>query len=72
MIIKTLVPKLGEAMHYLGKPVTNGLGARIGSITEVKDVGDCYELMMDVPCVYSKPDKDMYSSYKYSYTDRSE
>lgn len=48
MIIKTIVPKLGDSMHYLGKPVTNELGVRIGSISEVKDEGDHYELTMDV------------------------
>lgn len=61
MIIKTIVPKIGDAMHYIGKPVNNGVGARIGSISEVKDEGDHYELIMDVPCVYYKPDNDMYS-----------
>ena len=48
MIIKTIVPKLGEAHAYLGKPVTNECGVRIGSISEVKDVGDHYELIMNV------------------------
>ena len=62
MIIKTIVPKLGDAMYYLGKPVTNGIGTRIGSITEVKEDGDQLELIMDVQGVYSKPDRDMYSA----------
>lgn len=61
MIIKTIVPKLGEAMHYLGKPVTNGVGARIGSITEVVEDGDCLILFMELHGVYSKPDSDLYS-----------
>jgi hypothetical protein len=61
MIIKTIVPKLGDSMYYVGKPVTNGVGARIGSVSEVIDEGDHYELIMDIPCVYSKPDKDMCS-----------
>ena len=61
MIIQTIVPNLGDSMHYLGKPVKNGVGARIGSITEVKEDGDSLILIMDVPCIYSKPDKDMYS-----------
>lgn len=61
MIIKTIVPKLGTEMDYLGKPVKNGVDARIGSISEVVDVGDHYELIMVVETVYSKPDRDMYS-----------
>lgn len=61
MIIKTIVPKLGESMYYIGKPVSNGVGTRIGSISEVIDQGDHYELIMDVQGVYSKPDRDMYS-----------
>ena len=35
---------------------------RVGSITDVIDDGDHYTLIMDVPCVYSKPDRDEYSS----------
>ena len=62
MIIKTIVPKLGDTMYYLGKPVTDGIGKRIGSISEVIDDGDHYTLIMDIPCVYSKPDSDEYSS----------
>lgn len=61
MILKTIVPKLGDKMYYLGKPVTNGVGARIGSITDVVTVGDQYELTMDLQCVFYKPDHDMYS-----------
>ena len=61
MIMKTLVPKIGDSMYYIGKPVTNGVGTRIGSITEVNEIDDHYELVMDVPGVYSKPDRDSYS-----------
>ena len=46
MIIKTIVPKLGETFQYLGKPVTNEQGVRIGSIIDVKDAGDHYDLYM--------------------------
>ena len=48
MIFKTIVPKLGEVMYYLGKPVTNDEGIRIGSITDVKEDGDCLEITMNV------------------------
>lgn len=61
MIIKTIVPKIGEAMYYLGKPVTNGVDGRIGSIIDIIEDGDHFILIMDVPCVYSKPNKDEYS-----------
>jgi hypothetical protein len=53
MIIKTIVPKLGDSMQYVGKPVKDDKGIRIGSITEVNDVGDCYELIMDIPAIHS-------------------
>ena len=61
MIMKTLVPKIGDPIYYMGKPVTNGAGARIGSVTEVNEIDDHYELVMDVPGVYSKPDRDSYT-----------
>ena len=47
MEMKTIVPKLGDTHNYLGKPVTKN-GIRIGSITDVKDVGDHYELYMHI------------------------
>ena len=59
MIIKTIVPNIGEPMYYIGKPVTNGVGTSIGSISEVKVDGDHLELTMDVQGVYSKPDRDI-------------
>jgi len=49
MIIKTIVPKIGEPMHYLGKPVNNDAGVRIGGITDVVEVDGHYELTMDIP-----------------------
>ena len=61
MIIKMIVPKLGEAMYYIGKPVMNGCGARIGGIIDVKEVDDHYELTMSLKGVYSKPDRDLES-----------
>lgn len=66
MIIKMIVPKLGEAMYYIGKPVMNGCGARIGGIIDVEEVDDHYELTMDVSGVYSKPDSDTYSVEFYN------
>lgn len=48
MIIKTMVPKLGEIHSYLGKPVKDELGNRIGSITDVQEVDDHYELTMTI------------------------
>lgn len=48
MTIKTIVPKLGESFQYLGKPVTNDQGVRIGSISDVKDAGDHYDLYMRI------------------------
>ena len=46
MEMRTIVPKLGETFQYLGKPVTNEQGIRIGSISDVVDAGDHYELYM--------------------------
>lgn len=46
MVIKTIVPKLCDGMYYLGKPVNDSNGVRIGSITDVKENGDQYELTM--------------------------
>ncbi len=48
MEIKTIVPKLGETFQYLGKPVTNEFGIRIGSISDVVDAGDHYDLIMTI------------------------
>lgn len=48
MTIKTIVPKVLEPMHYLGKPVLDENQNRIGSIVDVIDVGDHYELIMEV------------------------
>lgn len=48
MIIKTIVPKVGEPFQYIGKPVIGLPRERIGSITDVIDVGDHYELIMEV------------------------
>lgn len=48
MIIRTIVPKEGDQMHYLGKPVKNDKGDRIGSIIEVLEADDNYELVMEV------------------------
>ena len=48
MTIKTIVSKLGEPFQYLGKPVTNEQGVRIGSISNVKDAGDHYDLYMHI------------------------
>lgn len=56
MIIKTIVPKLGDSMQYLGKPVKDNNGIRIGSITDVDDEIDCYELTMDIPSIHSGTD----------------
>ena len=61
MIIKTIVPKLGEAIYYIGEPVMNGCGARIGGIIDVEEVDDHYELTMSLKGVYSKPDRDLES-----------
>ena len=47
MEMKTIVPKLVDTHNYLGKPVTKN-GIRIGSITDVKEVGDHYELYMHI------------------------
>ena len=48
MIIKTIVPKVGEPFQYMGKPVLGVNRERIGSITDVIDVGDHYELIMEI------------------------
>ena len=48
MIIKTIIPKVLEPMHYLGKPVLDENQNRIGSIVDVIEVGDHYELIMEV------------------------
>lgn len=53
MIIKTLVPKVGETFQYIGKPVTNELGVRIGSISEVVDAGDHYDIIMEIEGVHT-------------------
>lgn len=60
MNIKSIVPKLGNEMHYLGKPVKDENGTRIGSITEVKSVDDNYELIM---CIDDKIARSLCGSY---------
>jgi hypothetical protein len=44
----TIVPKTSDAMYYLGKPVKDLNGERIGSIIEVEDLEDHYKLIMEV------------------------
>ena len=48
MIFKAIVPKLGETMHYMGKPVYDEQGVRIGSISDVVDDGDHFILIMNI------------------------
>ena len=48
MIFKTVVPKLGDPMHYIGKPVHDENGLRIGSISDVIDDSDHFILIMNV------------------------
>lgn len=48
MIIKIIIPKLGDSMHYLGKPVFDEFGVRIGSIVDIKDVDEHYEAYIEV------------------------
>ena len=48
MRTKTIVPKLGDPIHYLGKPVTDENGNRIGSIIDIKEVDDTFELFMEM------------------------
>ena len=48
MILKTMVPKLGDQMHYIGKPVQNEAGVRIGSISDVIDDGYHFILIMNI------------------------
>jgi hypothetical protein len=53
MIIKTIVPKFGEPMHYIGKPVKDKDGNRIGGIVDAVLNGDCVEISMEIPNVYT-------------------
>lgn len=53
MIFKAIVPKFGEPMHYIGKPVKDEDGNRIGGIIDAVPYGDCVEISMEVPGVYS-------------------
>jgi hypothetical protein len=53
MTLKTIVPKLGDAAYYFGKPVKDTKGNRIGGITDVVESGDCYELTMEIHGIYS-------------------
>lgn len=48
MVIKTIIPKLGETHQYLGKPIKNDKNIRIGSITDVKVMDDTYILFMSI------------------------
>lgn len=48
MTINTIVPKLGDPTHYLGKPVKDESGNRIGSITDVKENDDNFILIMSI------------------------
>lgn len=53
MTINTMVPKLGETHAYLGKPVKDEKGNRIGSITDVKELDDNYMLTMTIDDKYN-------------------
>ena len=49
MIFKTISPKVkAVSNHYLGMPVRDANGYRIGSIIDVIDQGDHFELIMDI------------------------
>lgn len=56
MILKTVVPKEGDTMPYMGKPVYDNNGNRVGFITDVLDSDGHFDLIMDVPGVISLPD----------------
>lgn len=57
MELKTIVPKEGDILSYMNKPVKNGMGEVIGVIIKAEDLGDNVELTMNVmmPELVSRP-----------------
>jgi HSP20 family molecular chaperone IbpA len=64
MIIKTILPNLGDVSQYLGKPVKDRDGNRIGGIVDVVADGDHIEVSMEIPGIYSE--KDLINVFKRS------
>jgi hypothetical protein len=56
MIVKTIVPGFGDPMYYIGKPVKDKNGVRIGGVVEAVQNGDCVEISMEIPGVYTEED----------------
>lgn len=62
MTLTTVIPKVGDKSDFIGKSIYNVVKEEIGTITEVKEVGDTYELSLRVVGLYSKPDSDEYAA----------